>query len=471
MAWSLSTFYFLILYFLRARERPSGLVTMSHYSGCTLVLIAVAQVAAGQATPAESRQSPSFSIEDVLSAPFPTALRALQSTGRLAWVFNADGSRNVWMADRGPTGSYLARALTNYTGDDGIEITELAWRSDGEGVVYVRGGAANPLSLVHPSEPSRVWTISVKNGSPRLIGDGQGVTVSPKGDRVAYIASNGIVVARLDSTPSKEMTIRVRGGANELTWSPDGARLAFSSARGDHSLIGLYDVGAQSVRWLGPGVDRDLNPVWSPDSRQVAFIRTPGGEQRSFFEGTGETTWAIWVADASTGTARELWHADPGQGSEVHDLEGESAFAWGAGNRVLFRGKRRAGCTCIASAPVRMPTAPNRRTSRPVRSRSSARISPPIVAASCTRQIREISTTATFGRCRSPVERPYSSRPATAWKTCRWRPMVGPLRCSTAMLATRCIPQSSAPPVRCRTSQPRPSPRDSPPRSSSCPRW
>jgi dipeptidyl aminopeptidase/acylaminoacyl peptidase len=309
---------------------------MSHYSAWTLALIAVAPVAAAQGTPAEGRHSPSFSIEDVLSAPFPTSLRASHSTGRLAWVFNADGSRNVWMADRGPTGSYLARALTNYTGDDGIEITELAWRPDGEGVVYVRGGAANPLSLVHPSEPSRVWTISVKNGAPRLIGDGQGVTVSPKGDRVAYIASDGIVVARLDSTPSKEMAVRVRGGASELTWSPDGTRLAFSSSRGDHSLIGLYDVGAQSVRWLGPGVDRDLGPVWSPDGRQVAFIRLPGGDQRSFFEGTGETTWALWVADAATGAARELWHADGGPGSEVHDLEGESAFAWGAGNRVVF---------------------------------------------------------------------------------------------------------------------------------------
>ena len=373
LAWSLSTLYFLIFYFLRARERPSGLVPMSHYSAWTLALIAVAPVAAAQGTPAEGRHSPSFSIEDVLSAPFPTSLRASHSTGRLAWVFNADGSRNVWMADRGPTGSYLARALTNYTGDDGIEITELAWRPDGEGVVYVRGGAANPLSLVHPSEPLRVWTIPVKNGAPRLIGDGQGVTVSPKGDRVAYIASDGIVVARLDSTPSKEMAVRVRGGASELTWSPDGTRLAFSSSRGDHSLIGLYDVGAQSVRWLGPGVDRDLGPVWSPDGRQVAFIRLPGGDQRSFFEGTGETTWALWVADAATGAARELWHADGGPGSEVHDLEGESAFAWEPAIASSSRGKSRVGCTCIASVPIRMPAAPSRRTSLPVRSRSSAR--------------------------------------------------------------------------------------------------
>ena len=126
---------------------------MSHYSACALALIAVAQVAVAQGNPAESRQFPAFSIEDVLSAPFPTTLRASHLTGRLAWVFNADGSRNVWMADRDPTGSYMARALTSYTGDNGVEISELEWRSDGEGLVYVRGGAANLLSLVHPRNP------------------------------------------------------------------------------------------------------------------------------------------------------------------------------------------------------------------------------------------------------------------------------------------------------------------------------
>src|SRR4029450_3038293 len=79
----------------------------------------------------------SFTIDDVLSAPFPSALKAARTKPRVAWVFNARGARNVWVAE-GP--EYKGKAVTAYTEDDGDEMTNLAFTADGEALVFARGG-------------------------------------------------------------------------------------------------------------------------------------------------------------------------------------------------------------------------------------------------------------------------------------------------------------------------------------------
>ena len=43
--------------------------------------------------------SASFTIEQVMSSPFPSELVAAQHSPRIAWVFNDKGARNVWIAD------------------------------------------------------------------------------------------------------------------------------------------------------------------------------------------------------------------------------------------------------------------------------------------------------------------------------------------------------------------------------------
>jgi hypothetical protein len=40
-------------------------------------------------------QQPAFTLEQVMSSPFPTALTAAAKANRIAWVFNSRGERNV----------------------------------------------------------------------------------------------------------------------------------------------------------------------------------------------------------------------------------------------------------------------------------------------------------------------------------------------------------------------------------------
>src|SRR5579863_7052369 len=46
-----------------------------------------------------------FTIEQALSAPFANELRAAPAKGRLAWVANIGGRRNLWVADPGSGGA------------------------------------------------------------------------------------------------------------------------------------------------------------------------------------------------------------------------------------------------------------------------------------------------------------------------------------------------------------------------------
>ena len=86
-------------------------------------------------------QAASFTLEQVLSSPFPSGLVAASNAPRIAWVFHSKGTRNVWVAD-GPT--FAARQVTHYSGDDGTPIASLRITPDGRTVVYVRGTETNP---------------------------------------------------------------------------------------------------------------------------------------------------------------------------------------------------------------------------------------------------------------------------------------------------------------------------------------
>src|SRR5438309_11142444 len=63
-----------------------------------------------------------FTLEQVLSSPFPSNLVGASHSPRIAWVFDAKGARNAWIAD-GP--SFAARQVTHYAADDGEPIASL----------------------------------------------------------------------------------------------------------------------------------------------------------------------------------------------------------------------------------------------------------------------------------------------------------------------------------------------------------
>ena len=211
-------------------------------------------------------QSPSFTIDDALSAPFPSGLIAAPAGARVAWIFDAEGSRNIWVAEPAANGSFTSRQLTRFTGDIGVEIGTLAWSFDGRALVFERGGEPNPRDLPLGTTPVSSGRSALGDTTPRLIGDGSSPAMAPNAEhRRLRRPQFHRRLRSLDGSGKPQTIVRDLGRDGSLAWSPDGSRIAFVSSRGDHSLVGVYDLARKSITWLAPSVDRDASPIWSPD--------------------------------------------------------------------------------------------------------------------------------------------------------------------------------------------------------------
>jgi dipeptidyl aminopeptidase/acylaminoacyl peptidase len=303
--------------------------------------------ACGLSAPTALAQAKGFTIEQALSAPFTSGLIAAPSAGRLAWVANLGGRRNLWMAEPAPGGGrgYLSRQITHYTEDDGQEIADAQWTADALNIVYVRG--ASVQGETHPvpnpawfpkGAQQQMWEVSANGGEPRLLAEGHAPAVSPDGKQLAYTLKGQVWLLRLDDAKAKpEQLLQTRGSAAGLSWSPDGSRLAFVSSRGDHSFIALYTAGSGSVSYLDPSTDLDSGPVWSPDSTRIVFLRIPPNPGSVYFEPhRSALPWSIRIVDVASDKARELWRAAEGPGSVYHEAASPDQLHWAAGDRIVF---------------------------------------------------------------------------------------------------------------------------------------
>lgn len=303
-----------------------------------------------------------FTLSQVLSAPFPSGMIAAPAGGRVAWVFNERGARNVWVAEKDAHGAFAARPLTKYAGDDGTDLGELAWSPSGATLVFTRAGdfeggpAPNPSSLVSGAPKQEIWRVGLGGDAPRRIGPGHGAAVSPRGDMVAYLLDGQVWTAPL-AGGALAQAMHDRGEDSALSWSPDGEKLVFVSTRAGRTAVGVLDLIAKRVAWMAPSLDSDMFPEWSPDGHRIAFVRIPAGEGAvDFREHKAGAPWSVWVCDPATGEGSAVWHAQSGAGSIFHGTLGDRALMWTAQDQLVFPWER-TGWVHLYAVPAKGGTA------------------------------------------------------------------------------------------------------------------
>ncbi len=254
--------------------------------------------------------------------------------------------RNVWIADP-PT--FAARQLTRYNADDGQPIASLRITPDGKTVVFARGTEANEAGRIADptsgitARKQQVLAADVQTGKIKVLGElGCGeegcedIQISPDGQSAVWAAKKQLWIAPLSSVNGARQLTELAGENTTPRWSPDGYQIAFVSKRGDHSFIAIADVGGDEVHYLAPTVDRDIMPRWSPDGKRIAFVRLPGIEEKLPLIPERPVPWSIWVADASTGSAQQIWQSGQKPNDSFPELTADTAFYFATNDRLLY---------------------------------------------------------------------------------------------------------------------------------------
>ena len=159
-------------------------------------------------------QQPSFTLDQVLGAPFPSEMTASPSGAKVAWISNARGLRNILVAE---APAWQTRKITDYTADDGQELSELRWTPDSSAIVYVRGLGANGAGdIPNPALDTKgagqaIWIAPLGGGSPRKLAEGEAPAVSPKSNRVAFLRRGQIWMSPLEGSAAPVQAFKARG--------------------------------------------------------------------------------------------------------------------------------------------------------------------------------------------------------------------------------------------------------------------
>jgi len=287
-------------------------------------------------------QEKPFSMQQVLSYPFPSGLTVASTGARIAWTENEEGLRNIYVAE-GP--GFKARRLTSYEEDDGQELSSVSLSSDGKWCVYIRGGDfganwddAMPVNGTHKTEPPKVqiWSIPFAGGTPHLLGEGTEPVISPRNDTVVFVRSGQLWNAPVDGSARPQKLFSARGHNDSPRWSPDGTKLAFRSMRQDHAFIGIFSGKQNPIIWIDPSYMWDSSPRWSKDGERIAFIRQPGrGGAPDSILVPHVNPWMIMTANPRTGKARMIWHAPYTLRGSFPATQGHTNLHW-ANNRIVF---------------------------------------------------------------------------------------------------------------------------------------
>lgn len=169
-------------------------------------------------------------------------------------------------------------------------------------IAFVQDASDGIAEAIHTIGADGTTGDSLLFSDPNLVHYEQ-LTWSPDGRRLAFVGTHGQPIDALSEifVVDADGSNLVQVTDNDIfddspTWSPDSRRLAFRQASVDagaslvDSMVVVVGADGSGLRLLGPGE----NPVWSPDGLQLAMTVPDGGAT------------SIWVQEAGGNDRRRV---------------------------------------------------------------------------------------------------------------------------------------------------------------------
>lgn len=194
-----------------------------------------------------------------------------------------------------------------------------------------------------------------------LAGVNGGLSYSPDGRWIAFRRDVDIWVMRADGSEQRQLTHDPESAMGPI-WSPDGRRIAFTSARdGGVPQIYVMDADGKHLKQLTTDAAGGAGATWSHDGRRIAYVSFQEGwrdlsvidlpqlTRKRITRGPDIETYAAWSRDdrkllvtrhpPGTPLEAEIYIVDADGGGEVGLSKAPSndrALCWSPDNRRIY---------------------------------------------------------------------------------------------------------------------------------------
>jgi tricorn protease len=190
----------------------------------------------------------------------------------LFYISDRDGAENIWTKPL--NGS--AHAVTHFR--DG----RVLWPTisgDGHAIVFERDFGIWKLNVAS-GEAARV-AITLRGAPAGPVVEHRSLTngfeelqLSPDGKKVAFAVHGQVFAASSKDGGDAARVTSSMGAEDEIAWAPDSLRLVYVSDRDGTPHIFTYDFSTRAETRFTNGSEPDTQPQFSPDGKQLAFLRS-----------------------------------------------------------------------------------------------------------------------------------------------------------------------------------------------------
>jgi TolB protein len=277
----------------------------------------------------------------------------LNDPGFIAYTVGEEGGRNIGVVR--VDGSQPRIVVAN-AADDFSPV----WSPDHKRLAFLTTRDGNVEVYVAPSDGS-----TVMRATDTAVSESQPVW-SPDSRQLAYVSpddkgNSHIFVIELSALVPQRLTLGTPA-EEDPAWSPDGKWIAYTALDGEGKPLGIFLRNPSGVNRMQLTEGFDYSPVWSSDSKHLAFVSERDGNQEIYAIklGTGENfNSPVRVTENVGRDFAPSWEPGGDRIAFLSDLQGnisiysaapsgenlealttnevdEWAFAWGPTSKIAF---------------------------------------------------------------------------------------------------------------------------------------